>query len=341
MRISRLFPGLVCLGLFVAAGTAAAQSGSTGSLRGMVVDEQGAAMPGVTVTATSPDALVPGTAVTDDAGGYRIINLAPATYKITAELTGFTIVHREGIVLRAGANYQIDNIVMKVGTLEESITVSGDSPMLEVSRPSNVLNVDGDFQREVPVVEGKFWSDFLQITPGVMSRPHSDGSGRQNYFGNAVDHRDAVVDMEGMMASNYNDSNINRTGLSTEVIQDVQVKTGGVDASSSMGYGLVVNMVSKSGGNTFHGTAGYTLQPFAWTGDNTGGEGTPTVVSINQGDYSFGGPIKRDRIWFFGAARWQNNKTGTGRTPERVAILEALYPEDEFEQRRSRASCRG
>ena len=142
---------------------------------------------------------------------------------------------------------------MKVGTLEESITVSGDSPMLEVSRPSNVLNVDGDFQREVPVVEGKFWSDFLQITPGVMSRPHSDGSGRQNYFGNAVDHRDAVVDMEGMMASNYNDSNINRTGLSTEVIQDVQVKTGGVDASSSMGYGLVINMVSKSGGNKFQG----------------------------------------------------------------------------------------
>jgi len=68
-----------------------------------------------------------------------------------------------------------------------------------------------------------------------MSRPHNDGSGRQNYFGNAVDHRDAVVDMEGMMASNYNDSNINRTALSTEAVEDVQIKTGGVDAASPMG----------------------------------------------------------------------------------------------------------
>ena len=104
---------------------------------------------------------------------------------------------------------------MALGTLSETITVSGDSPMLEVARPSNVLNIDAQFQKALPLVEGKYWSDFLHMTPGVMSRPHNDGSGRQNYFGNAVDHRDAVVDMEGMMASNYNDSNINRTALST------------------------------------------------------------------------------------------------------------------------------
>ena len=65
--------------------------------------------------------------------------------------------------------------------------------MLEVSRPSNVLNIDSDFQKKVPVVEGKYWSDFLMMAPGVVSRPHNDGSGRQNYFGNAVEHRDAVT----------------------------------------------------------------------------------------------------------------------------------------------------
>ena len=151
---------------------------------------------------------------------------------------------------------------MALGALQETITVTGDSPMLEVSRPSTVLNIDADFQKQVPVVEGKYWSDFLMMAPGVISRPHNDGSGRQNYFGNAVEHRDAVTLMEGLYAGNYNDFNINRTGLSSEAIQDTEIKTGGVDAASPMGYGLVINMVSKSGGNQFRGNVSTQYQPF-------------------------------------------------------------------------------
>jgi hypothetical protein len=323
-------PVLVLLLAVLAPPDAQAQTGN-GTLRGSIKDEQGATLPGVTVTATSPALLAPAVAVTEVSGTYRLINLPPGTYTITAELPGFAVVRREGIVLRAGSNFQIEELVMKLGTLQETITVSGESPMLEVSNPSNVLNIDGDFQREVPLAEGKFWSDVLQMTPGVMSRPHNDGSGRQNYFGNAVDHRDAVVDMEGMMASNYNDSNINRTGLSTEAVEDIQIKTGGVDAAAPMGYGLVLNMVSKSGGNDFHGSAGYTYQPFAWNGDNTGGEGTPATRSINQGDFSFGGPILRDRAWFFSAFRYQSNQSASARTPERTALLQALFPGQELQ----------
>lgn len=321
-----------------AASNAGAQGGD-GSLRGTVIDEQEAPLPGVTVTATSPALLSPSVAVTDGRGNYRFINLPPGTHAVSAELTGFAISRRENIVLRAGRNLQIDNLVMQLGTLEETITVSGETPMLEVSRPSNVLNIEGDFLRQTPLVEGKFWSDFLQMTAGVMSRPHNDGSGRQNYFGNAVDHRDAVVDMEGMMASNYNDSNINRTGLSTEAIEDVQVKTGGIDAAAPMGYGLVINMVSKSGGNQFHGSARQTYQPFGWNDDNTGGQGTPAVRSINQGDYSFGGPIRRARACFFSSARWQANQAGASRTPDRVAIMRALFPGEEL-QDTTLDSCR-
>lgn len=323
---------LTLLFLFAPAmATAAFAQGGDGSLRGTVIDEQGAALPGVTITATGPALLSPVVTVTDDAGSYRLINLPPGAIAITAELPGFAVFRREGIVLRAGSNFQVDEIVMKIGALEETITVSGETPMLEVARPSNVINVDGEFQRAVPLVEGKFWSDFLQMTPGVMSRPHNDGSGRQNYFGNAVDHRDAVVDMEGMMASNYNDSNINRTGLSTEAVEDVQVKTGGVDASAPMGYGLVINMVSKSGGNRFSGSLGYTYQPFRWNDDNTGGQGTPATREISQGDFSVGGPLRRDKAWFFAAGRWQNNKSGAGRIPERVELLKALFPGEQLQ----------
>jgi hypothetical protein len=295
-----------------------------------VRDEQGAAMPGVTITARSPALLIPSVAVSDDEGNYRLINLPPGDYILAAELTGFSVFRREGILLRAGANFQVD-VTMGLGTLQETITVTGDSPMLEVSNPSNVLNIDAGFQKTLPLVEGKYWSDFLHMTPGVMSRPHNDGSGRQNYFGNAVDHRDAVVDMEGMMASNYNDSNINRTALSTEAVQDVQIKTGGVDAASPMGYGLVLNMISKSGGNQFSGSTGWTYQPFAWNGDNTGGNGTPATRAINQADFSLGGPIVRDRAWFFGAYRWQNNQTTPSRIPVVVNALRALFPGEAFE----------
>lgn len=296
-----------------------------GSLRGTVKDEQGGAMPGVTVTATSPGLMGAKTAVTDAAGNYRLINLPPGTYSLKAEITGFAPYRRDGVILRAAANFQVD-IEMKLGGASEEIIVEGGSPMLEVSRPSNVLNIDADFQKAIPVVEGHYWSDFLMMTPGVISRPHNDGSGRQNYFGNAVEHRDAVTLMEGMYAGNYNDFNINRVGLSSEAIQDTEVKTGGVDAASPMGYGLVINMVSRTGGNRFRGSAGVNLQPLSWNSNNVA-PGAPATREVHQYDFSLGGPIKKDKIDFFFAARYSNNFSGTGRTPELNALHKELFPE--------------
>lgn len=296
-----------------------------GSLRGTVKDEQGGAMPGVTVTATSPGLMGAVTSVTDKTGGYRLINLPPGTYSLRAEIAGFAPYRRDGVLLRAAANFQVD-IELKLGGASEEIVVEGGSPMLEISRPSNVLNIDAEFQKAMPVIEGHYWSDFLMMTPGVVSRPHNDGSGRQNYFGNAVEHRDAVTLMEGMYAGNYNDFNINRVGLSSEAIQDTEVKTGGVDAASPMGYGLVINMVSKTGGNTYRGSAGVNYQPTSWNANNVG-TGTAATRQVHQYDFSLGGPIKRDKIDFFFAARYSDNFSGTGRTPELVAVHKALFPE--------------
>jgi hypothetical protein len=323
-RVLLWFVFFVC----VAVPTLVHGQGGDASLRGIIKDDQGGAMPGVTVTATSPALIAPGVAVTETDGTYRLVNLPPGTYVLAAELPGFSTFRREGILLRAGATFQVD-VVMTVGALQETITVTGDSPMLEVSRPSNVLNIDAEFQKQVPVVEGKYWSDFLMMAPGVISRPHNDGSGRQNYFGNAVEHRDAVTLMEGLYAGNYNDFNINRTGLSSEAIQDTEIKTGGVDAASPMGYGLVINMISKSGGNQFKGTAATQYQPFDWNTNNVG-SGTPATRQVHQYDFSMGGPIKRDNTWFFGALRFTDNKSGTGRTPEIVAAHRALFPDGEL-----------
>ncbi len=105
--------GLV-VGVCLASPAMAGAQGGDGSLRGTVKDEQGSAMPGVTVTATSPGLITPSVAVTETDGSYRIVNLPPGTYALQAELPGFTTFRREGILLRAAANFQVD-IAMNVG----------------------------------------------------------------------------------------------------------------------------------------------------------------------------------------------------------------------------------
>src|SRR5207244_3576481 len=127
--------------LLLIAGAAAAQTGQ-GSLRGYVKDEQGGALPGVTVMAKSPALIQATTAVSDAEGYYRLLNLPPGTYTVTAELAGFASFRREDVLLRAGANFQVD-MTLKIGAVQESVTVSGESPMLEISKPSHVLNISG------------------------------------------------------------------------------------------------------------------------------------------------------------------------------------------------------
>lgn len=334
---------------FLVPTTIQAQSGS-GSLRGYAKDPQGAALPGVTITATSPDLIRPATSVTDGEGYYRVANLPPGTYIITAELSGFSTFKREGILLRAGANFQVD-VDMKLGTLQETITVAGESPMIEVTKPGNVLNIDGEFQKQLPIATRRNWTDFLEMTPGVHSRPFDDGSGRMVYFGHATEHFAHVVQLEGMQAGNYNDFQLTYVQMGSDMIEDTQVKTGGADASTPMGTGLAINVVTKSGGNQFRGSAAYAYQPFSWNADNTSAAtvfdlapevrafstcpnqactstgGSPVQSEIKQFDASIGGPIARDRSWFFGSLRISRVQTAIGRIDKQVNDITTFFPD--------------
>ncbi|MGQ0732424.1 MAG: TonB-dependent receptor domain-containing protein [Acidobacteriota bacterium] len=313
----------------------AAQTGQ-GSLRGYVRDTQGGALPGVTITATSADVLRPVMAVTNEEGYYRLLNLPPGTYSLMAELTGFATFKREGILLRAGATFAVD-IELALGTLQETITVAGDSPMVEVLRPGNVLNIDGDFQRNMPIQARRNWSDFLELTPGIISRGFDDGSGRQVYFGHATEHFAHVIQVEGMIASNYHDAQVTYVAMGTDIVQDIQVKTGGVDASAPMGVGMVMNVLTKSGGNRFSGSGGVAYQPFNWNGNNVQncttfitcnkqGTGTPTTAYVRQFDAAGGGPIKKDSLWFFGSIRRAVSAAGISRTTIEVDRINAFFP---------------
>ena len=345
--MSRLVSLTVCICALLLPAALSAQS-AQGSLRGYVKDAQGGALPGVTVTASSPDVIRPVTGVTDSEGYYRLTNLPPGTYQLTAELPGFSTFQRQGILLRGGANFQVD-IEMSIGTLQETITVTGESPMLEVSKPGNVLNIDGEFQKELPIAARKNWTDFLEVTPGVHSRPFDDGSGRMVYFGHATEHFAHVVQLEGMQAGNYNDFQLTYVQMGSDMIQDTQVKTGGADASTPMGTGLAINVTTKSGGNRFSGSAGFAFQPFDWNADNTSARtaftlddaiavsscpnrvcestgGSPVQSDIKQFDGSIGGPIAKDRAWFFGSLRVSRVGTGIGRIDKQVSDITSYFP---------------
>ena len=282
--------------------SAAAQSGQ-GSLNGYVKDEQGGILPGATVTATGPSLLAPVVGVTDNAGYYRLQNLPPGLLTVTAELSGFATFRREGILMRAGSTFTVD-IELKVGTLSETVTVAGESPMVSTGLPTKTLTVEGDLLRAAPISPRRAFSDVLDMAPGVNSRNSDGASGVRMYYFHGTTLFSTVITLEGAPAGTYNDA---------------EVKLGGVDASSPTGTSVVMNIMAPRGGNMVKGTVQYEGAKFDWNSDNTQNSvapgGTPTSQSINQWDASLGGPIKRDKMWAFGAYRYADLGIGVSRLP--------------------------
>jgi hypothetical protein len=309
-----------------ATGSASAQTGD-GSLRGYVKDDQGGVLPGVTVTATSETLLAPVVAVTGEDGYYRLLNLPPGTYSVTAELAGFSIYKREGILMRAGLTLTVD-VQLKLGTIEETITVSGESPMIETSSPASVINIDGELVRAAPVTSRRLFSDVLDVTPGIGSRNVDDGVGRRAYYFRGSHIYAHAFQLEGMPASAYIDAAAHSMGMGGDTLQDVEVKLGGVDASTPLSTGVVMNVVAPRGQNEFKGSAAYSFQPIDWNGDNTKGGavpgGLPTFQSVNQWDLSLGGPVLRDRTWFFTSFRYADLENGISRTEDDLRFLNAF-----------------
>jgi hypothetical protein len=300
-----------------------AQTGE-GSLRGFIKDEQGGVLPGVTVTATSPQVLAPVVAVADSAGYYRLNNLPPGTYMVVAELQGFSKYQRDGIVMRAGSTFTVD-IEMKVGTLSETVNVTGESPMLETQKPTSTLTIQGDLIREAPITSRRLFSDVLDMAPGVASRNVNDGVGRRAYYFHGAVLFGHVIMLEGAPASSYTDASAHSMGMGGDTIADTELRLGGVEANSPMGTGVVMNIIAPQGGNQFKGSVNYQAQPTAWNSDNTiGGNnpgGIPTIQSVQQVDGSVGGPVVRNDTWFFTAFRYANLTNGISRTPQNIADL--------------------
>jgi hypothetical protein len=296
------------------------QTSANGSIRGFVRDPQQAVVPKTTITAASPTLPVAVVVASDGDGYYRLLELPPGEYELRAERQGFATFVRPGILVRAGLNLSLD-IDMQLGTQTDTITVKAETPMLESSSAVQAINITGEFQRHVPLTSRRDWADSLLLAPGVVAVP--SGTGKFFYFLHGADFSSLVMQIDGAdMASTLQNTN-GYISLSTEAIQDVQIKTGAVDASTPIGAGAIMSVVTQSGTNRLKGAAGIAYQRRGWNGNNAGG-GTSATFAIVQPDAAAGGPIRADRLWLFGAYRYTNNALGISRTSTQLANLQAL-----------------
>ena len=298
------------------------QTSANGSIRGFVWDPQHAVLPNATITAASPTSPVAVVVASDGEGYYRLRELPPGEYELRAERQGFATFVRPGIVVRAGLNLSLD-VEMQLGTQADTITVKAETPMLESSSAVQAINITGEFQRHVPLTSRRDWADSLLLTPGVVGVP--SGTGKVFYYLHGADFSSLVMQVDGAdLASTLQNTN-GYINLSTEAIQDVQIKTGALDASTPIGAGAIMSVVTQSGTNRLKGAAGIAYQGRGWNGNNAPG-GTSAAFAIVQPDAAVGGPILRNRLWFFGAYRYTSNALGISRTSTQLANLRALVP---------------
>jgi len=321
MRLAGSF--LIVALIAVSVRPAAGQTSANGSIRGYVRDSTGAVLPETSISMSSPTSPYSSTAVSDKDGYYRILELPPGEYQVIAEREGFARFVRPGIVARAGLNLNVD-IELALGTRTETTTVRAETPMLESSSAVQAINIAGELQRHVPLTSRRDWADSLLLVPGVVTTTQP-GSNKVFYYLHGADFSSLVMQIDGAdMASTLQNQN-SYINLSDEAIEDTQVKTGALDAATPIGAGAIVSVVTRSGSNQLNGAARVVYQGEDWNGNNAPG-GTSNAFSIVQPDASLGGPVLKDRAWFFGAYRYTNSSLGVSRTPAQVANLQALAP---------------
>ncbi|MPZ17588.1 MAG: hypothetical protein GEV06_06725 [Luteitalea sp.] len=298
-----------------------AQTTANGSVRGVVADEQGAVLPGVSIVATSET--VPGihAATTHSDGSYRLLDLPPGDYVIVATLPSFESPESR-VTVRAGGNRDL-NIVMTIGSIDETVEVTQETPLLETQNAGQSVQISGRLLRSMPLSERREWFGALTLAPGVTTAEWANNEKFFYVHGAAANTN--VIQIDGADVAPALLSGVGYIGLNTDLIDDIQVKTAGVDASSPLGVGGVINIATASGTNELRGTTSAFLQPRAWNASNTPG-GTSSTVDQRHVDLSLGGPVVRDRLWAFGAYRYVDVENGISRTSTELEALRALVP---------------
>lgn len=304
---SLLFMVLALLGI---AATASAQDAS---IVGVARDDSGAVLPGVTVTVASP-ALIEQqrVTITDGEGRYVVTQLRPGTYSVKFELQGLRTVVREGVQLSAGFAATVDGN-MQVGSVAETITVTGQAPVVDVQNVRRQTVVSNELLEQLPT-STKHISNLTTLTTGVTGLADVGGAyqvepGQDVVSGGGAFHGKSgtKVSLDGMGIENSSGNSSYQ--LNAAAVEEMVMSTSGISADTNAD-GMVVNIIPKEGSNTFRSTLAGQFSNAALEASNLDDEvrargiQTPTkTLRLYDGSYSLGGPIKRDKLWFFTAVR--------------------------------------
>jgi Carboxypeptidase regulatory-like domain len=286
------------------------------SITGVVRDSSGAVLPGVTVEASS-DALIEKvrSAVTDPTGQYRIIDLRPGTYVVTFVLTGFSTVRREGIELEGQLTASI-NADLRLGSLEETIIVTGESPIVDVQSIRRQATISGDVVNAIP--SARAYGAIMQLIPSLTTQSSFTPGGRDvqvtpgmTVFGGAGGREnEGRLQVDGINTG----ASVNGAGVSGYVAdltnaQEVAFTTSGGLGEAEVG-GPTMSIVPKTGGNTFKGSFYTAAVSEGMVGDNYTDELKAAGLTVpgqllKLWDFSLGvgGPVMKDRVWFYAIAR--------------------------------------
>jgi hypothetical protein len=285
MKFGRLV-WLVVAGLVVALPLAASAQEAT--LNGSVRDNTGGVLPGVTVTATHEAAGTTYVGVTDAAGLYRIV-LRAGVYRITGELAGFATVARPGIELLVGRTATL-NLEMGVSGVQETVTVTGEAPLIDTTSSNIASNIDPRQMQDLPL-NGRNWMDLTLLSPGSRTNSATEiPYDRQGYF---------QINVDGQQVTFTLCCQQNQPRFSRDSIAEFELTTNRFDATKGRTAGMMVNAVTKSGTNTPSGTfSGFVRDDSMNAKDHIQNR----VLPYSNQNYSgtFGGPIIRDRMHFFG-----------------------------------------
>ena len=329
MNRNRIIRGMIALAVALIAAAPASAQQTTGNVTGRIIDAQGGAIPGVTVTARSAQTGFSRSDVSDTEGIYRLNALPVGSYDLTAELSGFNRVEQKGIVVNVGQSMDI-GLTLTVASLQESITVTGDTPLIE-TRSSSVGGVVDIARIENLPLNGRQFANLAATVPGVGLGFHSDptkssqfspqingGNGRNvNYQIDGGDNNDDTV---GGLLQNF----------PLEAIQEFNFVTQRFKAEYGRSNGGVMNIVTKSGTNDWRGSA-FTLFRDKSLNAQTFSE---KVNEAEKQDYrryqyggSFGGPIAVNKAHFFGAVeRTQQDTLQSVNTLGLFPEQDGIYP---------------
>jgi hypothetical protein len=311
----RIISILACFILALSFCTAAqAQTAVDGAIGGTVLDGTGAVVSGATVAVHNDATNAEQNAVTDASGYFRVIHLQPAAYDVTITAPGFDTFKSVNLIVQVGLLTDVQ-AALKVGNSAQTVEVTGDAPLVNTTSPDFAGVVDQESLHSVP--ENNYrWSAFALLTPGVVN--DTNGFGLLSFRGQSTLLNNVTIDgTDDNQAYFSEERGRTRAGYSTikEAVDEFQVNTSNYSVEYGRSAGGIVNSVTKSGSNTFHGTGYYFDRDSDWNATNSyvthpvqTASNTFSVIPFKPTDlrrqYGFGvgGPIWKDKIFFYFAA---------------------------------------